>query len=102
MSNHHTNDGGKPVFQPKNPTIKNRTPILDELIGQQLRMLREERGLSQNDFARMIGVTYQQVQKYETAQNRIAASTLLLVSVETGESMEYFVKRARKHLTSIK
>jgi transcriptional regulator with XRE-family HTH domain len=45
-------------------------------IGRRLRDRRLELGLSQVDLARRLGVTYQQVQKYERGANRIAADRL--------------------------
>lgn len=45
-------------------------------IGRRLRDRRLALGLSQVDLARRLGVTYQQVQKYERGANRIAADRL--------------------------
>ena len=53
---------------------------LDDIIGRNLRALRKIRGFKQSDIARMIGVTFQQVQKYETGKNRITASKLKKIS----------------------
>lgn len=52
-----------------------KNPI-DIYIGQRLRALRQEQGLSQQKLARALNVSFQQVQKYESATNRIAASRL--------------------------
>lgn len=49
---------------------------IDEIIGRKVRAARLELGLSQSALAESIGVTFQQVQKYEKGVNRIAASTL--------------------------
>ena len=48
----------------------------DAVIALQLRVFRIHAGLSQEEFASLLGVTYQQVQKYEKGQNRISASRL--------------------------
>lgn len=45
-------------------------------IGHMIRMLRLIRGLSQQDLARRLGVSFQQVQKYERAMTHIASSRL--------------------------
>ena len=45
-------------------------------VGRRLMKFRRERGLSQSELARAIGVSFQQVQKYEAGTNRIAASRL--------------------------
>ena len=46
------------------------------LIGFRVQQARVSRGMSRRDLAQAIGLTYQQVQKYETGVNRIAASRL--------------------------
>jgi transcriptional regulator with XRE-family HTH domain len=56
---------------------KPRTEKLDAVLGERLRGLRKERGLSQTALAERLGVTFQQVQKYENGTNRISALTLL-------------------------
>ncbi len=48
----------------------------DVQVGKRLREQRTLRGLSQERLARLIGVTYQQVQKYERGTNRIGSSRL--------------------------
>ena len=57
--------------------IKKRRAGADDLeIGRKIRALRLERGLSQSDLAGGIGLTFQQVQKYEKGTNRVAAGRL--------------------------
>lgn len=48
----------------------------DHLIGRNLRHIRTLRGMTQQESAAGLGVTFQQLQKYETGRNRIAASRL--------------------------
>ena len=48
----------------------------DVAIGQKIRALRLERGLSQDDLGRAVGVTFQQMQKYERGANRVSAGRL--------------------------
>jgi transcriptional regulator with XRE-family HTH domain len=50
---------------------------IDLLIGHRVKMARIERGLTQVELADELGVTFQQVQKYESGKNRIAASRLI-------------------------
>ena len=52
------------------------THPVDIHVGRRIRELRLAAGLSQSDLARDIGVQFQQLQKYETAANRISASRL--------------------------
>ncbi|MFC3071214.1 helix-turn-helix domain-containing protein [Phenylobacterium soli] len=54
-----------------------RHRALELSIGARLRARRRQLGLSQTDLAEKLGVSFQQVQKYERGSNRIAASTLV-------------------------
>ncbi|MEI6985204.1 MAG: helix-turn-helix transcriptional regulator [Rhodospirillaceae bacterium] len=56
------------------------TNEVDVLVGQRLRELRMLAGLSQGDLAGSIGLTFQQLQKYEKGVNRISASKLYMLS----------------------
>jgi transcriptional regulator with XRE-family HTH domain len=49
---------------------------VDVHVGAHLRLQRMERGLSQTAVAEKVGLTFQQIQKYESGGNRISASTL--------------------------
>lgn len=53
---------------------------VDAHVGSRLRLRRRGRGLSQQRLAQLLGVTFQQVQKYERGTNRLAASTLYEVA----------------------
>lgn len=50
---------------------------IDVRLGAKIRELRISRGFSQAQVAEMIGLTFQQIQKYERGTNRIAVATLL-------------------------
>lgn len=54
-----------------------RSAQADHFIGARLRTRRRQLGLSQSELAERLGVSFQQVQKYERGANRVAASTLL-------------------------
>jgi len=49
---------------------------IDRHVGLRIRMRRKELGISQEKLAESIGLTFQQVQKYERAANRVSASKL--------------------------
>ncbi len=49
---------------------------IDIAVGARIRVLRKVRGLSQQALAEVIGVTFQQIQKYERGANRVSASML--------------------------
>ena len=53
---------------------------VDKLIGERIRTLRNIRRLTCGQLGKEIGVSHQQVTKYERAMNKIAASKLLLVA----------------------
>ena len=60
-------------------TNKGPTPI-DVLIGQNIRICRLQRRLSQSELGERIGVSFQQVQKYENGANRVGAGRLTQVA----------------------
>jgi transcriptional regulator with XRE-family HTH domain len=54
---------------------ENIRPV-DRSVGRRVRMVRVSRGLSQGALASQLGLTFQQLQKYERGTNRISASKL--------------------------
>ena len=64
--------------KPFNPTY------IDEHIGRRIQLRRNMLGMSQKDLANTCGITFQQIQKYEVAGNRVAASRLF----EIGQAMD--------------
>jgi transcriptional regulator with XRE-family HTH domain len=65
-----------------------RTPDpLDMMVGARIRILRSDRGTSQGELAGKIGVTFQQVQKYEKGTNRVGASRLSRIASVLGVSV---------------
>lgn len=67
---------------------------IDVFVGQRLRALRTSRRLSLDDLARSLGVSYQQIQKYETGANRISASALWHLSKALGVGVADFFPAA--------
>jgi len=59
---------------------KRRGGQVDAIVGQTIRLLRLERRLSQTALARKIGVSFQQVQKYENGTNRVGASRMVQIA----------------------
>jgi transcriptional regulator with XRE-family HTH domain len=53
---------------------------VDREIGQRVRSRRLEINMSQERLAELLGITFQQVQKYEKGVNRIAASRLFFIA----------------------
>lgn len=56
------------------------TTKIDQRIGQRLKKYRILRNMSQTTLGIEIGVSYQQIFKYENGQDRISASRLFLIS----------------------
>jgi len=59
-------------------------------IGRLLRRHRIARGYTQAQMGAVLGISFQQVQKYETGVNRISASSLLLLSRAWGIPISEF------------
>jgi transcriptional regulator with XRE-family HTH domain len=57
------------------------------MVGARIRVFRIHRKISQTDLADQIGVTFQQVQKYEKGTNRIGASRLSRIATVLGISV---------------
>ena len=56
--------------------MTNEPHPIDAIVGANLRQLRKRAGLSQTELGDRVGVTFQQIQKYENAKNRMSASRL--------------------------
>lgn len=54
--------------------------VVDRQIGALIRARRVELGIAQQKLAADLGLTFQQVQKYEKGVNRVAASTLIRIA----------------------
>lgn len=64
--------------------------FVDLHVGQRIRLRRKSIKVSQEALAEILGITYQQVQKYERATNRVSASKLLAISRALGVPVGYF------------
>ncbi len=78
------------------PTVRRRVAILDGPspvdihVGRQVRLHRTVAGLSQTQLGEAIGLTFQQVQKYERGSNRISASVLTRIAAILGAPVPAF------------
>jgi transcriptional regulator with XRE-family HTH domain len=59
---------------------KANTHSIDKAIGARLRMYRQRASISQTALGKQLGVSFQQVQKYENGTNRISAATLIKIA----------------------
>ena len=77
----------------KRPVSAARTGIpnpVDVHVGSRMRARRLILGLSQEKLGELIGLSFQQVQKYEHGTNRLSASRLFDLSAVLGVSIQYF------------
>ena len=72
----------------------------DAHVGRKIRELRRRRGLSQQIVANAVGISFQQLQKYETGSNRINASRLFLVALALDERVDWFFEGLPTRLES--
>lgn len=63
---------------------------VDRHVGLRIRLRRKELGISQERLAESIGLTFQQIQKYERAANRVSASKLWEMSRALSTNIGYF------------
>jgi transcriptional regulator with XRE-family HTH domain len=66
----------KPARTKKSRPARGGDPAVDIHVGQRVRLRRVELGMSQQELARLIGITFQQLQKNERGVNRLSASRL--------------------------
>ncbi|UMY18678.1 helix-turn-helix domain-containing protein [Methylobacterium organophilum] len=62
-------------------------------LGLRIAHLRRLRGLSQKQLGEAVGVTFQQIQKYEKGTNRIAAERLVAIAKKLGVSVNQLVAK---------
>src|SRR3954453_23480800 len=79
-------EGSMPTKKPK-PT--------DVLVGQRVGMARLMANMSQTELGEHIGITFQQVQKYEKGGNRISSSRLAQISEVLGKPVSWFFNEGR-------
>ncbi len=70
-------------------TKKNPNPI-DVHVGHRVRMRRMLLGMSQEKLGERLGLTFQQIQKYEKGGNRISASRLYQIAQILGVPVQFF------------
>ena len=57
---------------------------VDKLVGSNIRIWRMTKGISQTELGKRIGLTFQQVQKYEKGANRVGAGRLFQIAKVLG------------------
>jgi len=79
---------------PRKPE-KTAAADIDTRVGRRLRGRRIELRLTQADLANGLGISFQQVQKYETGSNRMGASRLMQVAQILQVTPSYFFEGAK-------
>jgi transcriptional regulator with XRE-family HTH domain len=67
--------------------------VVDAHVGQRLRIRRNMLGITQGDLVDKIGLTFQQIQKYERGANRISASRLFEISRALDVPITFFFEQ---------
>jgi transcriptional regulator with XRE-family HTH domain len=78
------------------------TNAVDRHIGNQVRARRLAIGMTQEKLADLLGITFQQVQKYEKGVNRIAASRLYEITQALDVSVAYFFEGLAEQVVEAK
>jgi transcriptional regulator with XRE-family HTH domain len=78
---------------------KPRPHAVDIQVGALLRMRRHMLGVSQEALGGRIGISFQQIQKYENGANRISASRLHAISILLEVPIEFFFTYGEEGLT---
>ena len=73
-----------------------RPDNIDVEVGRLVRVQRIARGLSQTELGNQIGVTFQQVQKYESGANRISMGRLTRIGRVLGVDVTYLLGGSRR------
>ncbi|MDB5451965.1 MAG: transcriptional regulator, partial [Caulobacteraceae bacterium] len=66
---------------PKGVALPFAPDPIDTYVGAMIRLRRRSRGMSQTRLAKACGITFQQIQKYERATNRVSASMLAHIAI---------------------
>jgi transcriptional regulator with XRE-family HTH domain len=67
-----------------------RVSQVDKDIGKRIRLYRIEKGLSQTALGTAVGVTFQQIQKYEKGTNRVGGSRMQKIATALGTTPAAF------------
>ncbi len=69
---------------------------VDHHVAAQIRIQRKARGLSQTELGKALGVSYQQIQKYENGKNRLGASRLQQIATVLDVTPDFFFEGETK------
>ena len=76
------------------------TDAIDLIVAQNLKLQRLAKRMSQEELGALLGVTFQQIQKYEKAANRIGAGRLFRIASVLGVDIRVFFEGASSRRTA--
>lgn len=79
-----------------NLSYVHNTVMFNEWIGVRLRLARLSKGLTQDNVAKRLNTTFQQIQKYEKATNKISFDKLLAFCEAFDVDLDFFLRPLRK------
>lgn len=88
MSTSEERDEKKPATRARKPSS------LDIYVGARVKLRRSMMGMTQEKLGQILGVTFQQIQKYERGVNRISASRMQQIAQALDASLDYFYEGA--------
>ncbi len=65
---------------------------VDDHVGARIRLRRTLLGMTQEQLAMALSISYQQIQKYETGANRVSAGRLFEIGQRLGVNVSYFLE----------
>lgn len=81
-------------------TISVTASEVDRLVGDRIRRRRILMGLTQDQLGEALGISYQQIQKYETGANRVSAGRLYLIAERLDVSPGWFFDPVKSDASS--
>ncbi len=88
----HENKPRAKLWRRRRTVLEDGPREIDVHVGQRVRQRRVLCGLSQTELAKALGLTFQQLQKYERGMNRISASKLWQISQVLDVPVQWFFK----------
>jgi len=76
---------------------KKKPNPIDIHVGSRVRLRRNMLGMSQEKLGESLGITFQQIQKYEKGTNRVGASRLQAIAAILGVPVAFFFEDAPGH-----
>lgn len=79
-------------MQTASPDLSISENNINQIIAANLKIARQVKGLTLKDMGEMLGITYQQFQKYETGKNAISICKLLFIANHLNIPVTFFFK----------